>query len=151
MSLIRFTPKSFDRRFDWFGSADGWFDDFFRVPTDAMQSTRAFYPSVDIKEDKNKIVFKTDLPGVDEKDIKVTIEDGTLMISGERKFEKETEKENFHRVERRYGSFQRSFKLPETVDEDKISARYRNGVLELTLPKMKSGGNKVKVVKLGGA
>jgi HSP20 family protein len=113
-----------------------------------LRSARAFHPSVDIKEDKEKIVFKTDLPGVDEQDIKVTIEDGTLMLSGERKFEKETEKENFHRVERRYGSFQRSFTLPETVDEDKISASYRKGVLELTLPKMKSGGNKVKVVNV---
>lgn len=145
MSLIRFTPRSLDR---WFGSTDGWFDDFFRVPTVALRSARAFHPSVDIKEDKEKIVFKTDLPGVDEQDIKVTIEDGTLMLSGERKFEKETEKENFHRVERSYGSFQRSFTLPETVDEDKISASYRKGVLELTLPKTKSGGNKVKVVNV---
>ena len=146
MSRIRFTPRSFDPRFGWFGSSDGWFDDFFRGPTAAMQSTRAFHPSVDIKEDEHKIVFKTDLPGVDEKDIKVTIEDGTLMLSGERKFEKATEKENYHRIERRYGSFQRSFMLPETVDEDKISARFRKGVLELTLPKTKSGSNKVKVV-----
>ncbi|MDE0163975.1 MAG: Hsp20/alpha crystallin family protein [Bryobacterales bacterium] len=145
MSLIQFTPRSFDR---WFGSADGWLDDFFHVPATARQSERLFHPSVDIKEDNDKIVFKTDLPGVDEKDIKVTIEDGTLMLSGERKFEKETEKENFHRVERSYGSFRRSFTLPETVDEDKVSASYRKGVLELTLPKLKSNGNKVKVVNV---
>ena len=145
MSLIQFTPRSLDR---WFGSADGWLDDFFRVPATARQPTRLFHPSVDIKEDNDKIVFKTDLPGVDEKDIKVTIEDGTLMLSGERKFEKETEKENFHRVERSYGSFRRSFTLPETVDEDKVSASYRKGVLELTLPKLKSNGNKVKVVNV---
>ena len=145
MSLIRFTPTSLDR---WFGSADGWLDDFFRVPTTARQSARLFHPSVDIKEDNDKIVFKTDLPGVDEKDIKVTIADGTLMLSGERKFEKETQKENFHRVERSCGSFQRSFTLPETVDEDKVSASYRKGVLELTLQKLRSDGNKVKVVNV---
>ena len=145
MRLVQFTPKSLDR---WFGSADGWLDDFFRVPATAGQSARLFHPSVDIKEDDDKIVFKTDLPGVDEKDIKVTIERGTLMLSGERKFEKETEKENFHRVERSYGSFRRSFTLPETVDEDKVSASYRKGVLELILPKLKSNGNKVKVVNV---
>lgn len=145
MSLIRFTPRTFER---WFGSADGWLDDFFRVPTTATQSARLFHPSVDIKEDEEKIVFKTDLPGIDEKDIRVTIEDGILMLSGERKSEKETEKENFHRVERCYGSFQRSFTLPETVDEDKVSASYRKGVLELTLPKTKSNSNKVKVVNV---
>lgn len=145
MRLIRFTPRSLDR---CFGSAGGWLDDFFRDPTTARQSARLFHSSVDIKEDNDKIVFKTDLPGVDEKDIKVTIEGGTLMLSGERKFEKVTEKENFHRVERSYGSFQRSFTLPETVDEDKVSGSYRKGVLELTLPKLKSNGNKVKVVNV---
>jgi HSP20 family protein len=132
----------------WFGDTDKWFDDFFRVPARTTNGGRAFHPSVDIKEDENRIVLTSDLPGVDQKDIKVTVEDGTLTLSGERKFEKETEEENFHRVERSFGSFQRSFSLPETVDDDKISASYKNGVLELTLPKTKPDVKKVKVVNV---
>jgi len=146
MSLVRFTPRSLD---PWFGGTDKLFDDFFRVPAPTTTKTaRAFYPSVDIKEDANKIVLTSDLPGVDQKDINVTVEDGTLTLSGERKFEKETEEENFHRVERSFGSFQRSFSLPETVDDDKIAASYKNGVLELTLPKTKPDVKKVKVVSV---
>jgi HSP20 family protein len=76
----------------------------------------------------------------------VTVDDGTLTLSGERKFEKETKEENFHRVERSFGSFSRSFALPETVDADNVSASYKKGVLEVTLPKTESKEKKVKVV-----
>lgn len=143
MSLVRFAPRTLDPRF---GGNDKFFDDFFRVPARNTQVARAFYPSVDIKEDDKQIVLTSDLPGIDQKDIKVTVEDGTLTLSGERKFEKSTDEENFHRVERSFGSFQRSFSLPETVDEDKIVASYKNGVLELTLPKTKPDVKQVKVV-----
>jgi HSP20 family protein len=145
MSLVRFTPRTLD---PWFGASDKVFDDFFRVPARNTQAGRAFYPSVDIKEDDKQIVLTSDLPGIDQKDIKVTVEDGTLTLSGERKFEKSTDEENFHRVERSFGSFERSFSLPETVDEDKIVASYKNGVLELTLPKTKPDVKQVKVVSV---
>ena len=145
MSLVRFTPRSLD---PWFGNTDKLFDDFFRVPATTTKTARAFYPSVDIKEDDKQIVLTSDLPGVDQKDIKVTVEDGTLTLSGERKFEKSTDEENFHRVERSFGSFQRSFSLPDTVDDDKIVASYKNGVLELTLPKTKPDVKQVKVVSV---
>ena len=145
MSLVRFTPRSLD---PWFGGTDRFFDDFFRVPARTTKAAKAFYPNVDIKEDEKQIVLTSDLPGVDQKDIKVTVEDGTLTLSGERKFEKETDEENFHRVERSFGSFQRSFSLPETVDDDKIAASYKNGVLELTLPKTKPETKQVKVVSV---
>jgi HSP20 family protein len=131
----------------WFGDTDRWLDDFFRVPAArAKGGNSSFYPSVDIAEDDKKIVLKTDLPGVEEKDIEVTVDDGTLTLSGERKFEKETKEENFHRVERRFGSFSRSFALPENVDADNVSASYKKGVLEVTLPKTESKEKKVKVV-----
>lgn len=146
MSLVRFTPRSLN---PWFGDTDRWLEDFFRVPAATVKGGNgSFYPSVDIAEDDKKIVLKTDLPGVEEKDIKVTVEDGTLTLSGARKFEKETAEENFHRVERRYGSFTRSFALPETVDADKVSASYKKGVLEVTLPKTASKEKKVKVVSV---
>ncbi len=145
MSLVRFTPRSLN---PWFRDADRLFEDFFRVPTAPARAKDSFYPSVDIAEDGRKITLKTDLPGVKEKDIKVTADDGTLTLSGERKFEKETKEENFHRVERRYGSFTRSFAIPEAVDTAKISASYKKGVLEVTLPKTESKEKKVKVVSV---
>lgn len=147
MSLVRFTPRPLN---PWFGGTDRCFEDFFRVPTASTKrgGGSSFYPSVDIAEDDKRIVLKTDLPGVEEKDIKVTVDDGTLTLSGERKFEKETKEENFHRVERRYGSFTRSFAIPEAVDTEKISAGYKKGVLEVTLPKTESKEKKVKVVSV---
>jgi HSP20 family protein len=89
-----------------------------------------------------------DLPGIEEKDIDIQVEDGTLTLKAERKFEKETKDGNYHRVERAYGSFERSFSLPENVDGDNIAAAYNKGVLEVTLPKVEvqAKAKKVKVV-----
>lgn len=92
-------------------------------------------PAVDIAEDENAITIKADLPEVDKKDIHVSVENGMVTIRGERKREKEEKKKNYHRIERSYGSFERSFSLPETVDRDKINAECKNGALTLTLPK----------------
>jgi HSP20 family protein len=90
---------------------------------------------VDIYEDGNQMVIKADLPDVHEKDIEVRLENNTLSIRGERKFEKKVSEENYLRVERAYGSFSRSFSLPTTVDAEHIHAEHRNGVLTVTLPK----------------
>jgi HSP20 family protein len=92
-------------------------------------------PAVDIYEDEQAIVLKADLPEVEPKNVDVRVEDNTLFLKGERKFENEVKEENFHRVERAYGSFSRSFALPHTVAADKIVAEYKNGVLKITMPK----------------
>jgi HSP20 family protein len=98
-------------------------------------STRTWAPPVDIYETENDIVLKAELPGVDPKDVEVRVEDSTLYLKGERKFEKEVKDENYHRVERSYGSFARSFSLPSSINAEKVKAEYKDGLLTLTLPK----------------
>jgi HSP20 family protein len=92
-------------------------------------------PLVDISEDGNEFVIKAELPEVKREEVKVTVEDGVLAISGERKFEKEEKDKKYHRVERAYGSFLRSFTLPEGTDAGKINAEFKEGVLTVRLPK----------------
>ena len=92
-------------------------------------------PAVDIYESENELVVKADLPDVNEMDLDVRIENNTLTIRGERKFEKKVSEENYLRVERTYGSFSRSFSLPNTVNSEAIKAEYKNGVLTVELPK----------------
>jgi len=92
-------------------------------------------PPVDIYETENEIILKAELPEIAQKDIDIKIEDGTLTIRGERKFERETKKENYHRIERAYGKFNRSFSLPNTIDQEKIKASFRDGILKLIMPK----------------
>ena len=92
-------------------------------------------PAVDIYETENELVVKADLPDVNEKDLDVRIENNTLTIRGERKFEKKVSEENYLRVERTYGSFSRTFSLPNTVNSEAIKAEYKNGVLTVELPK----------------
>ena len=98
-------------------------------------TTGNFVPPVDIYEDEHSVTLKVEVPGLDPKDVDVQVENNTLTIKGERKFEKEEKEENFHRIERRYGSFVRSFTLPTTVDTDNIKADYENGVLKVQLAK----------------
>jgi len=100
---------------------------------DLMTST--WVPSVDIFETESDVVLAAEVPGIDEKDIEIKVEDNTLTIKGERKFEKETKEENYHRIERSYGSFFRSFALPSYVDHEKIEAQFENGVLKVHMPK----------------
>jgi HSP20 family protein len=92
-------------------------------------------PSVDIYEDQNSIMLEADLPGVKAEDFKLSIENYKLTLSGERKFENELKGENYHRVERSYGSFNRTFTLPSTVNVDAVKADFKDGVLRVTLPK----------------
>lgn len=95
----------------------------------------AWAPAVDIYEQDGNIVLKAELPGVDPKQVDVRLENNTLTLSGERKVDNEVKQESYHRVERAYGSFTRSFTLPSTVDQEKIKADYKDGVLKVTLPK----------------
>jgi HSP20 family protein len=97
--------------------------------------TRPWAPAVDILETENELVLKADVPGVDLKDIDIQLENGTLTVKGERKFEKEATNKGFHRMERSYGSFVRIFTVPETVEAENVKAAYDAGVLTITLPK----------------
>ncbi len=102
---------------------------------DRLAATSNWTPAVDVYETDQSVVLKVELPGVDPKDVEARVEDGTLYLKGERKFENEVKEGNYHRVERAYGSFTRTFTLPSSVDADKVAAEYKNGVLTLTLPK----------------
>ncbi len=109
----------------------------------------AFVPPVDIYEDEHGIQLKLEVPGIEEKDLDIKVENNVLTVTGERKFEKEQKEENFHRIERRYGSFTRSFTLPNTVDTDKITADYGNGVLSVHLAKRAEAKPKQIKVDIG--
>ena len=98
-------------------------------------TTASFVPAVDIYEDPKKVVLKLEVPGIEEKDLDVRVENNTLTVKGERKFEKDEKEENFHRIERRYGSFYRAFTLPSTVDTEHVAASYQAGILKLELSK----------------
>jgi HSP20 family protein len=98
-------------------------------------SSRPWAPPVDIFETDNELVLKADLPDVKMPDVDIQIENGTLTLKGERRFEKDEKNKGFHRIERSYGSFVRYFTLPETVDTENVRADYHNGVLTVTLPK----------------
>ena len=98
------------------------------VPEEALTTT-TLLPPVDIYEDEHNIILKMEVPGIDQKDIDVRIQNNTLTVHGERKIEKEEKEENFRRVERQYGSFTRSFTLPSSVDPGQVSAHCDNGVL----------------------
>ncbi len=114
-------------------------------------TTTSFVPPVDIYETEQSIVLKVEVPGVEQKDLDIRIENNTITIRGERKFEKEVKEENFHRVERRYGSFQRSFTLPNTVNTENVTADYENGLLKVTLAKRAEAKPKQIKVNVGGA
>ncbi len=98
-------------------------------------TTASFVPAVDIYEDDQKVTLKLEVPGIEEKDLDIRVENNTLTVKGERKFEKEEKEENFHRIERRYGSFYRAFTLPSTVNTEDVQASYNAGVLKLELAK----------------
>src|SRR3981081_3519930 len=102
---------------------------------DESLTSSSFAPPVDVYEDEHNITLKIEVPGIEEKDIDVRIENNTLTVHGERKFETEEKEENFRRVERQYGSFTRSFTLPNTVDADQIQANYDKGILKIQLAK----------------
>jgi len=132
MPLVKYSPFL---ETDEFPTGLRLFQDTVNRLFSEQPNARPWAPSVDILETDNELVLKADIPGVDLRDIDIRIENGTLSIKGERKFEKEENNKGFHRLERSYGSFVRYFNLPETVDTEKVKAEYNNGVLNLTLPK----------------
>ena len=109
-------------------------------------TTGNFVPPVDVYEDEQNLTLKLEIPGVEESDLNVSVENETLTVQGERKFEKEVKEQSYHRVERSYGTFTRTFSLPNSIDADKVSAAYKNGVLTLTMPKKEEA--KPKTIKI---
>ena len=110
----------------------------------------SFAPAVDIYEDAKKVVLKLEVPGIEEKDLDVRVENHTLTVKGERKFDAEEKEQNFHRIERRYGSFFRAFTLPSTVNTDSVQASYNAGVLKLELSKKPEAQPKQIKINIGG-
>ena len=111
-------------------------------------TSSGFLPPVDISEDKHSIKLQAELPGVRQEDLNVSVENNLLTITGERKFNQEENKENFHRIERRYGRFSRSFTLPVNVDAQNVSADFQDGVLNITLPKREE--SKARQITISG-
>jgi HSP20 family protein len=129
MSLTRYNP------FDMSPFATLRFFDEAMNRLAEPQGNRPWAPAVDILETENELVIKADLPAVKLENIDVRVEDGTLTLKGERSFEKTENEKGYHRIERSYGSFSRSFALPETVDPEQVKANFLDGVLTITLPK----------------
>ena len=128
-----------------FPHAVGLFDEFFRTAP-ATRSHGTWSPAVDIAESEQSLSIRADLPGLKEEDIEVKVENGTLTIKGKREFQQEEKDKGYHRIERSYGSFTRAFGLPETVDPEKVTAEYKNGVLDVVFAKREAA--KPKSIKV---
>ena len=145
MAIVRWEPfrdllttqREFDRLFK---------EAFSPMSGETEVSTRSWAPPVDIYETEDAIVLKAELPGIDPKDVEVRVEDNTLYLKGERNFEKDVKEQNYHRVERSYGSFARSFSLPNSISAEKVKAEYKDGLLTLTMPKREEA--KPKTIKI---
>ena len=132
MTLIKWAP----RPASIFDDMDKMINNVFENDWNfSVRSKTNWSPAVDVKESDNSFTLTADIPGLTKKEVKVNITDGILSISGERKFEDEKENGNYHYRERRYGSFSRTFNLPETVNDEDISASFKNGILSIELPK----------------
>lgn len=125
------------------------FNDQFGAITRDESLTGSFVPPVDVYEDENSIQVRMEVPGINEKDIDIRLENNVLTIRGERKFEKEEKEENFHRIERRYGGFTRSFTLPATVNPEDVKADYEKGVLKIGMAKRAEAKPKQIKVNVG--
>ncbi|TVM19334.1 Hsp20/alpha crystallin family protein [Oceanidesulfovibrio indonesiensis] len=124
-------------------------EDFWRGSFTPESTARTMaYPALDIAENEDTVTVTAEVPGMKPEDIDVTLERGVLTVKGEKKFEEERKGENFHRIERSYGSFQRVVQLPTEVDEEKVAANYKDGVLTLTMPK--SPAAKKRKIEISG-
>jgi HSP20 family protein len=121
----------------------------FAFADDTLQSG-TWAPPVDVAEEQDRIVAKVEVPGMEEKDLKLSFEDGVLTVSGEREFERKDDR-NYHRIERTYGTFVRTFSLPRSVDGTKITASYRNGVLDIEIPKREESKPRQIQINVGAA
>jgi len=126
---------------------DRVWDSFFERGPRAGE-TGEWYPSLDVAETKNDVVVKAEVPGMDPKDIDISLSNGVLTIKGEKKKEREEKEEDYHLIERSYGAFHRSIQLPKEVQSDKIEVSYKNGVLKVTLPKSEEAKKKEIKIKV---
>jgi HSP20 family protein len=150
MAIIRF--NSFRDALALQNRMNSLFQDYSRGQNEAAAPAAAtFVPPVDIYEDGHKIVLKLEVPGMKQDDFDIRVENNTLSVRGERKFEKEEKEENFHRVERRHGSFYRAFTVPATVDTESVEATYDAGVLKIELEKRAEAKPKQIKVSVGSA
>jgi HSP20 family protein len=117
------------------GEMDRWFDRLAELKWDEVPGLGDWAPSMDISETKDSLVVKVEVPGMDEKDIQISLQENLLTIKGEKRQEKEEKEERYHRVERAYGAFTRSVRLPVAVDAGKVAATFRKGLLTVSLPK----------------
>ena len=144
MAIVRWEPfrdlMTTQREFDRL------FREAFSPVSGEGEATRTWAPPVDIYENGDNLVLKAELPGINPDDVEIRVEDNTLYLKGDRKFEKEVKEQNYHRVERTYGTFTRTFSLPNSVDSDKVAANYKDGVLTLTMPKKEEA--KPKTIKV---
>ena len=151
MSLVRYEPYSlldrFSRDLNRLGLNDLFFNDPFSSEDNSNVVTSQWRPAVDIKEEENRFLIQADVPGVDPKDIEITMENGVLTIRGERTDETKKEGEGYSRVERVRGSFYRRFSLPDTADADRIEAQGKHGVLEIVIPKKEKAKPKRIAIK----
>ncbi len=144
MKLTRWAPRR--DALDLKNEMDNIFRDFFEGYPQTRESNWA--PQVDIHEDENSYVFTADLPGVKKEDIKLTTHNNTLSISGNKAIEREDKEKNYHRIERFSGTYERSFQLPTTADLEKVEAKYKDGVLEILVPKKEESKKKEIEVKI---
>lgn len=134
MAIVRWRPLG--NIFNIQKEMNRLFDEFLTTPPESRGLAEgAWSPSVDISETEHEVVVTAELPGVNQEDVKVRVQDNVLTLSGEKKQEKEIKEKNLHRIERSYGSFHRSFALPVEVDVAKVKATYKSGLLKVTLPK----------------
>jgi len=128
---------------------DRMFDNFFRADLPETSFARGTWaPVVDISETPDDFVITAELPGLTKEDVKISYQDGMLNIHGEKRHEKEEKKKNYHRVERTFGAFERSFRLPSRIMVDRIDAKFKDGVLTLTLPKAEEARPKEIPIKI---
>ena len=127
---------------------DRLWNSFFERGTLRGEEGGEWLPSLDVAETKNEIVVKAEVPGLDLKDIDISLSEGLLTIKGEKKQEREEKEENYHLVERSYGTFTRSIRIPNEVQSDKINASYKNGVLKIVLPKSEEAKKKEVKIKV---
>ncbi len=130
------------------GEIDRMFNEIFNGGT-MVESEAGWVPRADVHETDDSFLVQLDVPGIDKNDVKVKFEDNTLIVSGERKYESKEEEKNYRQIERIYGTFTRTLRLPKDVDAQKISANYKNGVLEITLPKAEEVKPKEIEIKIG--
>lgn len=150
-ALARSNFKPFHHQLDhWF---DNFFDDFGDFPFSMSKRRREteFIPNIDVRENDKNIKIHAELPGMNEKDISVSLKENVLTIKGEKKHETEETSDKFHRLERSYGSFERTIRLPGEVDTDHVKAKYKHGVLSVTLPKIGKAEDKGHTIEVQGS